>query len=347
MKLKCSLGFCVNSFNKNHITVKKHQEFSNIAEGIQEEYTEYKLNCDSILGLNLVKIDENKDDLQIEFSGKILGADYWKLNQANTIMQALSGINQHPAIEINPEKILENAIILHADVTQDIPMDEICEVKEAIDTIKLIGNRKYMTERYEGEGIAIRKILKQCGARLILYDKQKELFETANKSKNRMLMEVFDPNVYAGKLRVELNLKNFKFTRRYLETNKKGSIFLKNALLAKTSPALRYFEEWENAVPDLFNEIKEYKTFNEYKLRKGWEMIITSLEFDELRIREMLMYWYSKSNANYIMRKQAKPIMQEMRKSRNPHYSKIIEHIKKFLKNPEAQQRVKSLHDAK
>jgi len=76
-------------------------------------------------------------------------------------------------------------------------------------------------------------------------------------------------------------------------------------------------------------------------------MIITSLEFDELRIREMLMYWYSKSNANYIMRKQAKPIMQEMRKSRNPHYSKIIEHIKKFLKNPEAQQRVKSLHDAK
>jgi len=342
--LEAPLQNTILDLKKNHPRYQERKLISNVSETIQEVYSIGAVSCKDILGMAKIEIDENKEKMVIGFSGKILGADYWKLNNSDTILQSLEAINQNECILINPQEVLDTATIHRIDVTRDISFQDICTPEEAIRAIKLVTNPKYCISRYDGGGISIRKNIKDPSAeRLIFYNKAEEL----KLAKNKELCKVFNPETLAGKVRAEMNLRDFIRCRSYLKTNEKGKIFLKDALKANTSPALRFWKNYEGSyeIPSLFEDIRDFTDFRTFQDRKGWDFIIQNLEKAsqddknplhdvKFYIREMLLKFnYSTSHIRNIIRNEVEPIIQEIIHEKQPYYSRILNHMKKQLEN--------------
>ena len=342
--LEAPLQNTILDLKKNHPRYQVKNLISNVSDTIQEIYSVGTVSCKDILGMSKIEIDENKEKMVIGFSGKILGADYWKLNNSDTILQSLEAINQNECIIINPQEVLDTATIHRIDVTRDISFQDICTPEEAIRAIKLVTNPKYCISRYDGGGISIRKNIKDPSAeRLIFYNKAEEL----KLAKNKELCKVFNPETLAGKVRAEMNLRDFIRCRSYLKTNEKGKIFLKDALRSTASPALRFWKNYEGdfEIPSLFEDLRDYPDFRTFQDRKGWDWIIQNLEqasHDDKNpmhdvkffIREMLkQYNYSASHIRKIIRDEVEPIIHEIIHEKQPYYSRILNHMKQQLEN--------------
>ena len=174
ISFEAPFGISVLDLKKNHFRYAEKKLVKNVTEGIQEIYSIGMIDITGLLGMSRVEVDEGKDKITIGFSAKVLGKDYDKLNNENTILQSLEAINQNGCLVINPLKVLDTAFIHRIDVTKDISFDEICSPAEAIRAIKLVSNPKYSISRYDGGGITIRKDIKDPSAeRLIFSTKQK------------------------------------------------------------------------------------------------------------------------------------------------------------------------------
>lgn len=346
ISLEAPLQTCMEDMKKNHARYQVKNLISNVTDTIQEVYSIGIVNCSDILGISRIEADANKDRLTMTFSAKILGRDYWKLNNSDTILQSLEAINQNECIIINPQEVLDTATIHRIDVTRDISFQDICTPEEAIRAIKLVTNPKYCISRYDGGGISIRKNIKDPSAeRLIFYNKAEEL----KLSRNKELCKVFNPETLAGKVRAEMNLRDFIRCRSYLKTNEKGKIFLKDALRSTASPALRFWKNYEGSyeIPSLFEDIRDFTDFRTFQDRKGWDFIIQNLEKAsqddknplhdvKFYVREMLgQFNYSASGIRKILRKEVEPIIQEIIHEKQPYYSRILNHMKANLENIE------------
>lgn len=337
-------GDTVTDLRKNHFRYAEKKLVKNVTDTIQEIYSIGMVDISGLLGLSRIEADENKDKITIGFSAKVLGKDYDKLNSKDTILQSLEAINQNGCLVINPLKVLDTATIHRIDVTRDISFDGICSPAEAIRAIKLVSNPKYAISRYDGGGITIRKNIKDPSAeRLIFYNKAEEL----KLAKNKELCKVFNPETLEGKVRAEMNLRDFIRSRSYLKTNERGKILLKDALNSKASPALRFWKNYEGdyEIPSLFEDIGEYSDFRSFQDRKGWDFIIENLQRAsnddknplhdvKFYVKEMLLkFHYSTSHIRKIMREEVEPIIQEIIHEKQPYYSRILEHMKQNLVN--------------
>ena len=156
----------------------------------------------------LININYKEKELVLEFTGKILSDEYYKLINKETITNCLNEINKLEICKLDVVGILKNSTVVKCDVTKDIKSD--LEIKQISDEIKChISNySKWKVSRYN-KGVCIDKLVKtpKYKRRLTIYDKYSELMKATNKAfinnlhDKEMLLKKF-----TGIIRFELNI---------------------------------------------------------------------------------------------------------------------------------------------
>lgn len=200
--------------------------------------TELKFNIISPY-LLYIEIDYLEKELVIEFSGKILGSDYKKLISTETIRQCFENINSLGVCSLDVGAILEDAIVVKCDVTQDVYCTDIPAVSAFIK-----GNVRsynlFSVKRLRNNNLTIEKNVttRQAKKRLTIYDKGKEM----NKMENKRFLERYDVAAedFRDVCRFEMNLNSIAQIKSALGI---ADIQLMTVLTAKGNPIAEFVDD--------------------------------------------------------------------------------------------------------
>jgi len=186
--------------------------------------------------LLMIKIDYLKDECVLEFSGKVLGADYPCLISSDTIDKCFENINNLGFCKINIEEMM-NAQVVACDVTQDIQCDNFSQLTSYIRG-HIISYRLFNCKETCGN-ITIEKnvVTKKCKKRMIIYDKQREM---ANAKNRRFIQEHGLEGVFDNVCRFEINLNSKEQIRNALELT--GNTLL-SVLKSDANPILSFIQD--------------------------------------------------------------------------------------------------------
>jgi hypothetical protein len=207
----------------------------------------------------LIQADYNKQELVLEFTGKILMDDYPQLINRNNIVQCLETINGMGICRIDTEAILAHGEICKCDVTKDISSTQMQEIISQMKQ-SLTNYDKWTCAKYQGNGLVIYNTVKtdKYKKRLSIYDKQKEL----NKACNREFLNTISNRqeiiaYFQDKIRFELNIDTKAQIRLLLGVmdNRLHSVLSSNA-----NPILTVFDEAirQNGTTTYHSCLKEY-----------------------------------------------------------------------------------------
>lgn len=219
-------------------------------------YYKYKQEAPYCL---LIQADYNKQELVLEFTGKILMDDYPQLINRNNIVQCLETINGMGICRIDTEAILAHGEICKCDVTKDIPSSQMPEIISQLKQ-NLTNYDKWTCAKYQGNGLVIYNTVKtdKYKKRLSIYDKEKEL----NKACNREFLNTISNRqeiiaYFQDKIRFELNIDTKAQIRLLLGVmdNRLHSVLSSNA-----NPILTVFDEAirQNGTTTYHSCLKEY-----------------------------------------------------------------------------------------
>lgn len=173
----------------------------------------------NIHGFKRVEIDNIKNEVQIEMSAKILGDDYFKLINLNTIEQAFDRINNTGIIEIDKKQI-DQFSVHSVDCTKNLKGSN--PPKIILDNLALLPqNTKYSRAPYRGTGDNKHKTglvwtgkQKSFKERLLVYDKHTEL-----NTERKFIKSVNNPmavlNQFHNITRVECAFTNYARIREF------------------------------------------------------------------------------------------------------------------------------------
>lgn len=207
----------------------------------------------------LIQADYNKQELVLEFTGKILKEDYPRLINRNNIVQCLETINGMGICRIDTEAILAHGEVCKCDVTKDISSTQMQEIILQMKQ-SLTNYDKWTCAKYQGNGLVIYNTVKtdRYKKRLSIYDKQKELNKACNReflntiSNKQQLLDYF-----RDKIRFELNIDTKTQIRLLLGVmdNRLHSVLSSNA-----NPILTVFDEAirQNENTAYHSDLKEY-----------------------------------------------------------------------------------------
>jgi len=207
----------------------------------------------------LIQADYDKQELAIEFTGKILKEDYPQLINRNNIVQCLETINAIGICRIDTEAILAHGEICKCDVTKDISSTQMQEIIAQLKQ-SLTNYDKWTCAKYQGNGLVIYNTVKtdKYKKRLSIYDKRKEL----NKACNREFLNTISNrqemlDYFQDKIRFELNIDTKAQIRLLLGVmdNRLHSVLSSNA-----NPILTVFDEAirPNEFTAYHSDLKEY-----------------------------------------------------------------------------------------
>lgn len=216
----------------------------------------------------------------LEFTGKILKDDYYKLINIDTIHQCLNTINNLGICELDVDGVILSAEVVLCDVTMDVEYPfSMADVKKHL-RASTTNNYKWSIKNCSNNGFVIINNFTNSKyyKRFILYDKEKEL----HKANNRDFMDWVSEkdnleSYYKSKVRFELNLLNVKQVKRNLDIQDNK---LMTVLQSKSNPILTVFDL-------IFNEDKIKTTTVYSKLDKLalLELCDYDLQAVEMRIR--------------------------------------------------------------
>ena len=221
----------------NHISNIDTNIFLTQSKGDNVLY--YKYHQTSPFSL-IIQADVNKDELSIEFTGKILTDDYPNLINHTTIRKCFETINAMGICRLDVDDILECSEVVKCDVTHDVrlPLQEVTQIKQHLTNFDKWGSTKY-----ERDGIVIANKAKtpKYKKRLSIYDKTKELDKATNKEFLRLLR---DKQALLDKLkdktRFELNIVTKEQIRNLLNIQ---DCKLSSVLYSDANPILTVFDE--------------------------------------------------------------------------------------------------------
>ena len=234
-------------------------------------YYKYQQNTPFTL---IIVADYHKNELTIEFTGKILKDYYPKLISEATIRMCFNNINNLGICTLDTEAIINNSSVLKCDVTKDISNQSIDAI---ISTTRqnLSNYSKWNIKRYYS-GIVIENVVSttKYKKRLIIYDKGKEFNKIANKNfveslqNSRFVNEYFE-NV----VRFELNLNTMYQIRQLLNIPNNNLI---NVLRASANPILTVIDEAVKYEP----QRQKSQTLRDYE----HELLLRDCDFDLVKV---------------------------------------------------------------
>ena len=228
----------------------------------------------------IIQADVNKDELSIEFTGKILMDDYPNLINHTNIRKCFDTINAMGICRLDVDRILELSDVVKCDVTQDVrlPLQEVTQIKQHLTNFDKWGSTKY--ER-DGLVIANKAKTQKYKKRLSIYDKTKELDKATNKEFLRLL---YDKQALLDQLkdktRFEINIVTKEQIRKLLNIQ---DCKLSSVLYSDANPILTVFDEAINLNGTTINHTNK----KDYML----ELVIKDCDYDlekvEAKIRSL------------------------------------------------------------
>lgn len=257
----------------------------------------------------LVIADYYKDELILEFSGKILLNNFKSLINKYTIRECIENINKLGVCELNVDSLLNNATVAKCDVTRDVEAD----VKVISSTIKqnLDNYAKWNTEPYLN-GIVLKNVVStpKYKKRLVIYDKYKELNQGISKQfldslsdRNEIL------NYYTNKVRFELNINTMYQMRQLLNIPDNQ---LQTVLNSIANPILSVIDEGVKFEPHRKKEM----TLRDYERM----LLIKDCSYDMAKV-EANVRAYTKKTCS--IRNAMKPYKQLFKQINNEKYEAI------------------------
>ena len=156
-----------------------------------------------------IEKNRERNELIIEFTGKILQNDYPSLINQETMRQCLYNINMLDICHLDVDHIMSDATVVKCDITQDVQYDNLQYLTTGISSS--IKNHKKYTCRKDGNNITITNNVSTPNRkiRLTIYDKDNEMALLKNKSFYSSINNLNSIREYfSKKIRFELNLNS-------------------------------------------------------------------------------------------------------------------------------------------
>ena len=223
-------------------------------------------------------------ELSVEFTGKILLDDYKHLISKDNIRTCFQKINQMGICNLDIDNIINDAIVVKCDVTQDVNTKCLSEIISYV-KLNIKNYRKWIVKQYR-DGIVIENTVKtpKHKKRLIIYQKGNELQKAANNSflnalENRTSMLQY----YNDVVRFELNINTMKQIRDLLGIDDNR---LCKVLNATTNPILSVINQTIKFTDN--QSAYDVMTLREYERK----LLIESCSYDmneiEMKLRSLM-----------------------------------------------------------
>lgn len=259
---------------------------------INEVAFDKRIVGDEIVGLTFeqrepfllkIKIDYNKREVVVEFTGKALLSEYHNLIRLNNIRVAIGNINAIGVCRINDYMSAE---VVKCDSTIDVNCPHVRVVSDFINS-NLSNYRKYIGRYLDNGNFIIEKNVttKQCKKRLTIYNKFKEM----EKAKHRNFLKCYydDKNPFiSNNCRFELNLNTKEQIRSSLQI---ANTKLIDVLLAPqhVNPI---FDFLNKVISEDVTSIFQGSKINDYYT----ELVLKDCDYDIKKVEAKLRLYYSK-----------------------------------------------------
>ena len=203
-----------------------------------EKYTSYQKTPYSLfIGLDILA-----NELILEFTGKILKDDYPKLITQDTVGQCFEEILKMGVCSFDVEAVMANHYVCKVDVCCDFECNDITEVSTFIKSNIRSYTRYTAKKLYNGNFIVERNVTtKGRKRRLTLYDKSKELMQSANRAFRATLAdEGAMIDYFTNKARFEMNLNSMEQMREAFGVE---DTTLQTILDSECNPIVRFLDE--------------------------------------------------------------------------------------------------------
>lgn len=266
-----------------YISDIKHDSFNIILRHDEVLYYKYQQKTPYSL---LIMVDYSKNELIIEFSGKLLQEHYTSLISKETISECFDNINKIGICKLDINSIINDAIIAKCDITKDIKAD----ITQIIPSIKqnIINYSKWNVKPYYS-GVVLENVVAttRYKKRLAIYDKWKELHQGNSRyfidglnNKEEVLA------YYKDKIRFELNLNTMYQVRQFLNIPDNN---LQSVLNAVANPILSIIDETVKY---------EHQRHKEMTLRDYERvLLIESCDYDLARVEAKVRAYSKKSTS--------------------------------------------------
>lgn len=190
----------------------------------------------SIFGLNKVSI--MNDRIELKFSGKILGDDYYEGITLDTIPIVVKEINNACGMNISVDGILKESVMRSFDNTFNLPLDESGKMGEYIKSLSFgsVGNSKMRVTEYGDESIIFMLTTTSTKNRIQFYDKIVQL-----QKEDKEFYRIYNTDRFVDTLRCELNVVGLDKMRQFYDLPNKVKPTLGNILLQKNNQLLKQF----------------------------------------------------------------------------------------------------------
>ncbi len=311
-------------------------------------FEDYHMLGNKNYGIRRSTILESKDQVELDFSAKILLDDYNKLVSINNIEQCLERYNEVTPLKLNIQKFIDSAKVINCDTTQMIYPDH--DINLCTDSLMMYDTKdRCEVTRYfkkQNSGIVFNASIQKEKRRLSLYDKYSAITKGL-KTTNIFLTKCRNPQAIIesckGSLRVEQSHSNLKPIRNRFKVTENS---LLNVLHSAESVNYNFFESVERQKKvkqnlgyqfDLFGHV-EKKKISEVIKEVGYRGIVVMCDHNLEKIKAFCRTYSKSRQGFYDSLRLIRPYLQIMKeeqfqKNNNGQMSdKINKHIFELIK---------------
>ena len=224
--------------NEKYITDINEDVFTTIIKNGQIVEYRYEQQYPYLL---YIEKDIIEHELVIEFTGKILQEQYPLLISKDTIRQCLENINKLAICHINVPEILQNSVVVKADVSHDICCGSYQQLISILKT-SVKNHNKYLSRVIHGTFVIEKNVVSRSRkVRMTIYDKAAEMQLKANQEYlDRLSNRDEVAEYFKDKVRFELNLNSMEQIRNNLNIH---NTMLYNVLHAEANPIVEFIDK--------------------------------------------------------------------------------------------------------
>jgi hypothetical protein len=311
---------------KNQLRFDRSERTVSDTGAVSTKFTLPKDELKPCMGLGELSYDSN-GGATITLSAKALGRDYVRGITTDTIEQAIT--NALPEwITVDTNAFVESADVMRADVTENVPCEDVERVLVAMEQWQHDTKRYHPTLHGRGRvtGVVWQSILKTDNTRMIAYDKVRELQTPSLRAKANVL----GIKNFEGTVRVELNVRSFKSMRELFSLGK-GVPRLTEILQSKEQVL---YKGYNMVLPqrDKVVTMANSGTFSEFRSRIAYEHIFEVCQWDWKAIEHTIRARYAKGSNPYRRLSEARDYYQILSKARDRVRTGEVEQVRAYLR---------------
>lgn len=280
-------------------------------------------------GVNDITVDLLTQQLTMRVSAKCLLADYKRGITSHTLDRVIDTITQTGYVQLDVQKVYDNAVVLSADTVNHIPIkDKYYEQLTAVPYSRMYDVTPYGRIQ---SSLVVKGKYTSVKYRQIHYDKIQELNKDTKSRK--FLADVSARRLhkdFANTVRIESNFTSFENIRKYLNIPTNS---LKNVLTATGQPNLKLFDKLTQSIDvrivELFTQYTGMTLHNELKLR-GIHGIINDFN-GNWQLIEQYVRTRAKGHYRNGLLKNFQQAYKSMHADNSRNYVNIVNYIKSEL----------------